>query len=162
VTNILQGRVTARSDKPVIVFAIGMRVNRLYAIHKWFRPTVNTFRMWWYMQHQRPKGYLSGYLFLYSRGAGMMQYWESFEALEAFSHDKSQPHLAAWRHLAMQSKHDQTFGYWHETYQIAPETSECIYGNMPQFGLAEAIGHLPIGKKAETARGRLNEASADS
>lgn len=152
---VFPGRYTARSDIPVTVFAIGMRINRLYAVHKWFWPTINTFRLWRHMQWQRPAGYLGGYLFVYWRGLGMLQYWKDFESLEAFSHDTQQPHMSAWLHLAMQTRSDKTFGYWHETYQVAPGTSEAIYGSMPQFGLAAAVGHVPINKATEAARERL-------
>ena len=152
---IFSGRYTAHTDDPVVVFAIGMRINRLWAIHRWLRPTLNTVRMWWHMQRRRPAGYLNGYLFVYQRGVGMMQYWQDFDTLEAFSRDDSQPHLAAWRQLAAQTRSDQTFGYWHETYQVASGTSEAIYGSMPRFGLAEATEHVPIVKPTEAARSRL-------
>ena len=59
------GRYTARADPGTVVFGIGMRVNRLWAVHRWLRPTINTARMWWYMQHDRPDGYLNGYLYVY-------------------------------------------------------------------------------------------------
>ena len=151
------GRYTARADPGTVVFGIGMRINRLWAVHRWLRPTINTVRMWWYMQHDRPEGYRTGYLYVYWRGVGMTQYWRDFESLEAFSRDNSQPHLAAWRQLAAQTKTDQTFGYWHETYQVTPGTYEAIYGSMPRFGLAAAGDHLPIEAATNTARTRLDD-----
>ena len=69
------GRYTARADPGTVVFGIGMRINRLWAVHRWLRPTINTVRMWWYMQHDRPEGYRNGYLYVYWRGVGMTQYW---------------------------------------------------------------------------------------
>ena len=107
------------------------------------------------MQHHKPHGYRTGYLYVYWRGVGMTQYWQDFASLEAFARDTTQPHLAAWRQLVTQTKHDQTFGYWHETYQIEPDRYEAIYGSMPRFGLAEAGEHLPIGASTEAARSRL-------
>ena len=153
------GRYTARSSPGTVVFGIGMRINRLWAVHRWLLPTINTVRMWWYMQHNRPDGYLNGYLYVYWRGVGMMQYWRDFESLEAFSHDNSQPHLAAWRQLAALTKTDQTFGYWHETYRIAPGSYEAIYGSMPRFGLAAAGQHIPIADATHAARSRLTDGS---
>jgi hypothetical protein len=41
------GRYTARADAGTAVFGIGMRINRLWAVHRWLRPTINTVRMWW-------------------------------------------------------------------------------------------------------------------
>lgn len=149
------GRYTARADPGTVVFGIGMRINRLWAVHRWLVPTINTARMWWYMQHVRPEGYRNGYLYVYWRGVGMTQYWRDFASLEAFSHDTSQPHLAAWRQLAAQTKTDRTFGYWHETYRIEPGSYEAIYGSMPRFGLAAAGDHVPIDTATHAARSRL-------
>ena len=155
--SIIDGRHQADLDGQVVVFPIGMKINRLWAVHRWLRPTVDTARMWWHLQRNRPQGYLGGYLFVYARGVGMMQYWRDFDALEAFSRDDSQPHLKAWRQLVHQTADDQTFGYWHETYVVDASTAETIYGSMPPFGLSEAVGHAPIGGRSETARGRLTD-----
>jgi hypothetical protein len=32
---IIKGRFTARMDEPFVVFAIGMRINNLFAVRKW-------------------------------------------------------------------------------------------------------------------------------
>lgn len=160
-STIFPGRYTASATQPLVLFAIGMRINRLHAIHRWLRPTINTVRLWRHMQWVRPKGYLGGYLYLYWRGVGMTQYWQDFDSLVAFSHDASQPHVAAWQQLAKLTRHDQTFGYWHETYLVAPGTSEAIYGSMPRFGLAAATAHVPVGARTDSAPARLHDAPSD-
>lgn len=152
---VFPGRYTAQANDGVTVFAIGMRINRIVAVHRWLRPTVNTVRLWWHIQHHHPPGYLHGYLYVYWRGVGMMQYWKDFESLETFSRETTRPHLAAWRQLATLTRHDQTFGYWHETYQVAPGAYEAIYGSMPRFGLAQAAEHRPMNAATEAARERL-------
>lgn len=153
--DVIPGRHRADLNGEVIVFPIGMKINRWWAIHRWARPFVNTVRMWWHMQRRRPDGYLGGYLFVYARGVGMMQYWSDFDSLEALARDDQQPHLQAWRHLVAQTRDDLTFGYWHETYVANAQTSETIYGSMRPFGLSEAVGATPIGASTETARERL-------
>jgi hypothetical protein len=60
-----------------------------------------------------------------------MQYCKGFDLLEAFAHDKNQPHLKSWQQLAVQTQLDRTFGYWHETHGIEPDKAEPIYGSMP-------------------------------
>ena len=85
----------------------------------------------------------------------MMQYWRDFDSLEAFAHDKHQPHLKSWRQLAAQTQSDRTFGYWHETYKIEPDKAEAIYGSMPIFGLAAASNHVALTANDNSARGRL-------
>lgn len=150
------GRFSARLEGPVTVFAIGMRVNRLWAVHRWWKPTINTLRMWRHVQAHGPDGYLGGYLYVYWRGVGMMQYWQDVDHLLAMAHDATQPHLSAWRQLVAQTGHDQTFGYWHETYSVVPGSVEAIYGSMPRFGLAAATTHEPIRAATESARSRLD------
>lgn len=149
------GRQTAVVDQPIVVFAIGMRINELWAVHRWLRPTIDTARMWWYLQRHGTTGYRSGYLFIYSRGVGMIQYWDDFDALEAFSHDRTQPHRAAWQRLAALTKTSGTFGYWHETYSITPGQAECIYGSMPAFGMAAAMRASAVEAASDNARIRL-------
>ena len=45
-------------------------------------------------------------------------------------------------------------GIWHETYLVEPGKFECVYGNMPRFGLAAAGDHVKL-------EGRLAAAAAD-
>lgn len=42
-----------------------------------------------------------------------------------------------------------------ETYQVDPDKYECVYGNMPKFGLGAALNHVPAVGNRETARLRL-------
>jgi hypothetical protein len=154
---IHRGRFCARIDGPFVVFTIGMRINRLLAIHRWPGPAWNTYRMVGHLANDPPAGYLGGELFFYWRGVGMIQYWRDFDALESFARDKTRPHFAAWRQLAAQTATDATFGYWHETYKVAADRYECIYGSMPRFGLARASNHREIAPASETARSRLDK-----
>ena len=153
---IFGGRFCARIEGPFVVFLIGMRINRLSAIHRWPKPAWNTYKMVGHMAKEPPDGYLGGELFFYWRGIGMIQYWRDFDALETFARDSDRPHLAAWRQLAAQTANDTTFGYWHETYKVAPDNYECIYGSMPGFGLANASKHVAIASRTETARDRID------
>ncbi len=154
---IFPGRFTAEIPGPFVVFAIGMRLNRMFAIHKWLKPGIDTFQMVRLLARNPPDGYLGGQLFLYWRGLAMLQYWRSFEQLEDFAKDRTLPHAAAWGNLLRQTQTDQTFGYWHETYQVQEGRYECIYGSMPKFGLARAAAHVQLNEKSDTARGRLDE-----
>jgi Monooxygenase af470-like len=150
------GRFCAAIDGAFVVFLIGMRVNRLWALHRWAKPAWNTYRMVRHLRAEPPKGYLGGELFLYPRGVGMFQYWRSFEELEGFAKDRQRPHAAAWAHLVRQTASDSTFGYWHETFSVRAGDYECIYGSMPRFGLARAANHVRVGAQSESARERLD------
>ena len=46
-------------------------------------------------------------------------------------------------------------GIFHETYLVQEGQYECLYNNMPRFGLAEAGAHVPATGRRETASRRL-------
>ena len=50
---------------------------------------------------------------------------------------------------------DGSVGIWHETYLIEPGKFECVYGNMPVFGLAAAGRHVKAEGRLAAARDRL-------
>jgi hypothetical protein len=89
------------------------------------------------------------------RGPVLIQYWRSFEDLEKFARDKSDPHLSAWRQFNKSIGSNGSVGIWHETYLVDPGKYEAVYGNMPVFGLASATKHVPAVGRRETARRRL-------
>ena len=68
----------------------------------------------------------------------IVQYWRSFEHLEAFATDRDDPHLEAWRQFWKRVGTSGRTGIWHETYLVRAGEYEAIYGNMPPFGLGKA------------------------
>lgn len=46
-------------------------------------------------------------------------------------------------------------GIWHETYKISRENYECVYVNMPEFGLGKVGTLIPALGKLATAKGRM-------
>ena len=91
----------------------------------------------------------------------MIQYWRSFEDLENFAKNPSDPHLEPWRRFNKAVGGDGTVGVWHETYRVEPGQHEAIYANMPEWGLAAATKHVPIGKQSQTARRRMQKQTAE-
>lgn len=151
----MPGRYTAASDEPVVVFLIGMRVNKLLAIRKWWSVAKAMPPMMKTLYEHPEKGFLGGRSCLNWRGVTMIQYWRSFEDLENFAKNTDDPHLEAWKKFNKAVGSDGTVGVWHETYQVLAGQYESVYANMPVFGLATATGHLPIGKQSQTARRRM-------
>ena len=47
-------------------------------------------------------------------------------------------------------------GIWHERYRVQPGNFECIYNNMPAFGLGKAMKLVPVQGPLDTAAGRMN------
>jgi hypothetical protein len=152
---IFPGRYTAQTDESFVVFLIGFRINNLLAFNKWI-PTARAMNPMLQALYEYPeKGFLSAETFFYWRGIALLQYWRSFDDLDRFARNPSDPHLAAWRAFNQAVGGDGSVGIWHETYQVQPGQYESIYGNMPLFGLAKATNHVKAIGRKETARRRM-------
>jgi hypothetical protein len=154
-TAVQPGRFTAQFDQPIVVFLIGMRINRLLAIHKWL-PVVREMGPMLSTLFQHPeKGLLHVETFLGWRSIHTLQYWRSFEDLERFARNREDPHAAAWQRFMRTIGDDGSVGIYHETYVIQPGSAESVYSNMPLFGLAAATTQVPASGSRAEARGRL-------
>lgn len=157
---VVPGRFTAQTDEPFVVFMIGMRINKLFAFRKWL-PTAMAMRPMLSTLFQYPeKGFLGAQFFFNLRGPVIIQYWRSFDDLERFARDKSEPHLSAWKRFNKSIGSDGSVGIWHETYLVDAGKYEAVYGNMPIVGLAAATQHVPAIGHRETARRRLGGTNA--
>jgi hypothetical protein len=152
---VFKGRFTANIEDSFVVFLIGMRINTLWAVHKWMPTVFAMVPMLQTLFRHPEKGFLGGQTFFYWRGIGVIQYWRSFEDLEKFARHPTEPHLAAWKRYNRSIGSDGSVGIWHETYLVPAKQYECVYGNMPIFGLALATNHVPATGNRETARLRL-------
>ncbi|WP_346293502.1 DUF4188 domain-containing protein [Sphaerothrix gracilis] len=154
---IYAGRYTAQIEGSFVVFLIGLRVNQFWAVHKWL-PVAQAMPPMLKTLSQKPeKGFLGAEQFFHfwPLTTLMLSYWRSFEALEKFARSKEDPHWRAWQDFMRRVGSDGSVGIWHETYLVEPGQYECIYGNMPQFGLAKAANHTAIAPKTQSARQRV-------
>ena len=103
---------------------------------------------------EHPEKGLLGYE---TAGFTVIQYWRSFEHLEAFAKDKDDPHLQAWRNYWARVGKSGHSGIWHETFLVRAGEYEAIYGNMPPRGLGKASNLVPLAA-AVGARQRLTAA----
>ena len=156
-TKVLPGRYTAQSDEPFVVFLIGMRINKLFAVRRWMRVAAAMPRMIAELKRDPKLGLLHAEFVLYWRGVAVLQYWRSFEQLHAYAHARDAKHLPAWAEFNRRIGGDGSVGIWHETYTVAPEQYECIYANMPRFGLARAAEHVTATGRLEQARSRIKQ-----
>jgi hypothetical protein len=152
---IIPGRFTARHEESFVVFLIGMRVNKFFAFRKWLMTVRAMTPMLRTLYAHPEKGFLGGHLSLSWRGVTSIQYWRSFEDLEKFARDRDDPHLESWRRFNKLIGTDGSVGIWHETFLVEASKYECVYNNMPIFGLAAATKHVPALGHRETARKRL-------
>jgi Domain of unknown function (DUF4188) len=156
-SRIFAGRFTADIEGPFVVFLIGMRVNRLWAVHQWLPVARAMGPMLDHLLAHKELGLLHAQPFLYWRGVALVQYWRSFEQLEHFARDPALNHLEPWKRFNRAVGASGSVGIWHETYLVEAGRYECVYGNMPAFGLAQAGRHLPARGSRETARRRLGQ-----
>ena len=154
-SKVFPGRYTAQIDGSFVVFIVGMRVNKLWAIHKWLPVARAMGPMVEQLLAHRELGLLHAQPCFYWRGAALVQYWRSFDHLEGFARDPSLTHLDTWKKFNQAVGADGSVGIWHESYLVPSGQYECVYGNMPRMGLAVAGAHLPARGAKETARRRL-------
>ncbi|GAA3400347.1 DUF4188 domain-containing protein [Paenibacillus hodogayensis] len=153
-SKVMPGRYTAQLDGPFVVFVIGMRINRLWAVHKWL-PVFKAMGPMLQELYRNPQlGFLEASYHLSWRGVTLIQYWKSFEQLEEYAR-KGATHLKAWRDFNQKVGTSGTVGIYHETYLIQEGQYESVYNNMPVYGLAKAGAHVPATGQRETASRRL-------
>jgi hypothetical protein len=149
------GRFTARIEGPFVVFLIGFRINRLFAVNKWL-PTAKAMGPMLAELYANPQlGFLGSFSSLYWPGVMVTQYWRSFDHLIDYAQSKTATHLPAWKAFNQNIGSDGTVGIWHETYQVAANQYECVYANMPRFGVALAGTHEPATGHLREARTRM-------
>jgi hypothetical protein len=147
-------RLTADVSGEIVVFLIGMRINRLWKIHKWLPVARAMPRMIRELAADPAAGYLGG-SFWFGLPTVSVQYWRSFEDLDRYAKDAARAHRPAWAafNRAIGSRGD--VGIWHETYRVRPGDIECVYNNMPPFGLGAATKLVPATGPRESAADRL-------
>ncbi len=151
------GRYFANVEGDFVVFLIGMRVNKLWAVRKWW-PVANAMpRMIKELQAQPTLGLLGGD-FWFGRTSISLQYWRSVEHLYAYAKDREAQHLPAWRDFNRLVGTGDEVGLWHETYLVSAGRFENIYVNMPAFGLGAVATLAPVAKGMQTAEARLRAA----
>lgn len=151
------GRHSAQIEGPFVVFLIGMRVNRLAAVARWWPVSMAMPRMLERLYAHPETGFLGGENFFRFGPitSVLISYWRSFEDLERFARSPDEPHLSAWRAFNQAVGGDGSVGIWHETYMVSEGQYESVYANMPVFGLASAGASIPATGRRETARRRL-------
>jgi hypothetical protein len=164
VASINKGRFSADAGADgKVLFLIGMRLNQLWRVWKWFPVAVAMPRMLFELQKDpslglvgKPRTFLSGRTIL------VWQYWESFEHLEAYSKSAAASHLPAWRSFNRRVRDNGSVGIFHETILLADDRVETVYGNMPTFGLAAVTGAVPARQRGQSAKARLTGAAAEA
>jgi hypothetical protein len=149
-------RLTADIEGDFVVFLIGMRVNKLWKIHKWLPVFTAMPKMLAELAKDPSSGFLGATQALISpRMPVVIQYWRSFEHLERYARSKDAVHYPAWVQFNKRIGSGGDVGIWHETYSVPAGAYECVYNNMPAFGLGKASALVPASGYRTSAAGRM-------
>ncbi len=149
---INDARMTAHIDGDFVVFLIGMRVNKLWKPHKWVPVFLAMPRMIKELQRDPSSGFLGATQF----GLVLVQYWRSFDQLEAYARSHDREHWPAWVGFNKRMAGSRgDVGIWHETYLVRAGEYEAIYSGMPPVGLGRVADLIPAAGRRETARDRV-------
>jgi hypothetical protein len=139
------GQYVADPDaEEVVVFVVGMRINRLRRVRSWWP-------VFWGMQRMlreldgADKGLLGAHKFAFGRLLVVVQYWRSPQELGAYAKESMMLHAPAWGAFNKNTAATGDVGIFHETYVVPRNGIETVYGNMTPFGLAAATRRVARG-----------------
>jgi hypothetical protein len=150
--SVIRHRMAAEIEGDFVVFLIGMRINKPWKLHKWLPVFLAMPRMLKELKARPESGFL-GAIF----GPNVIvQYWRSFEHLEAYARSRDSEHRPAWVAFNKRSGNSRSdVGIWHETYLVPAGSYEAVYSGMPPFGLGHAGRLVPAAGRRDSARGRI-------
>jgi hypothetical protein len=153
VAEIAGRRMTAEIEGDFVVFLIGATLNSKLHLLRSVADLGGRRGMKYmldYLVEHPEKGLLA-----YEMGfPTIVQYWRSFEHLEAFAKDKDDPHLEVWRNYWRRVGRSGRTGIWHETFLVRAGEYEAVYGNTRARGLGKAGRLVPVAESS-SARERL-------
>src|SRR5262249_43521485 len=151
-SKVIGSRMAAEMEGEFVVFLIGMRVNKPWKVHKWLPVFLAMPRMLKELDGHPESGFLGAIQSLNV----IVQYWRSFDALEAYARARDKEHWPAW--VAFNQRIGESrgdVGIWHETYRVRAGEYETVYSGMPPFGLGRAAKLVAASGQRDSARGRL-------
>ena len=154
-SEIIKERVCAEVDEDLVVFLIGMRINRIWKIWRWWPILRAMPRMLDELRAHPELGMLSARAHFGARNLWMLQYWKSAAHLQSYAHSANHVHLGAWQAFNQTVGSGGDVGIWHETYIVQKGHAESIYVSMPRFGLGLAGNIFAAKGQRATAAKRL-------
>lgn len=154
--SINTGRWTASIDGDFVVFLIGAQLGDPEQAGPAGDLLISMIDMLAELE-QDPSIGLLGYQVFGAIGGVIVQYWRSFDALEAYAKNPSAKHAPVWKAWNRLAEDELSgAGIWHETFQVSAGQYEAIYQNMPVMGLQKAGTPLTVSEARLTARQRLS------
>jgi hypothetical protein len=154
--SIVPRRMSAKIDGDFVVFLIGARLNHWWRLNdfKWVGDAMRA--MIEELQRQPESGFLGCESWVSWRPV-MIQYWRSSEHLIAYARKRDETHYPAWVRFNRELSQRASVGIWHETYLVPAGQYECVYNNMPAFGLGRVATAVEASGKQASAAGRLGQ-----
>lgn len=153
-SRVVPGRMTHQYDGELVVFHIGMQINRPWRVDQWFPAFMAMPRMLRELMSDPDSGLLGSHILLGAGGPYVVQYWSSIDKLYAYAAAPEQAHRPAWTAFNRRArKAAGAVGIWHETFLV--ERAESIYVSTRPMGLPGATRVVPIGSRHDRARARL-------
>jgi Domain of unknown function (DUF4188) len=153
---INSGRWTAALDGDFVVFLIGAELRDPEQAGPAADLLVAMIDMLVELEQDPTKGLL-GYQVFGALGGVIVQYWRSFEALEAYAKNPAAKHAPVWRAWNRLAEGELAgAGIWHETFQVSAGRYEAVYQNMPLTGLQKAGTPMTVTEARGSARQRLD------
>jgi hypothetical protein len=156
VAGIIEKRVCAHIEGDFVVFLIGMRVNKPWKVWKWWPVAQAMPRMLIELAKRPELGLLHARTLFTFPNVMVIQYWRSFDHLEAYAKARDHAHLPAWQAFNRSIASNGDVGIWHETYLVAAGAHESIYNNMPPIGLGAAGDLVDAIGARQAARARID------
>ena|SRR5215211_5647338 len=150
---VISARMTHDYEGELVVYLIGMRINKLWRPDLWLPTFLAMGLMLTELSKDKDSGLLGYRLTIGAGGPLVVQYWNSHEKLYRYAGDRNAAHRPAWAAFnRVARKAPGAVGVWHETYVV--ERAESIYSGMPVSGLAGATSAVPVARRGETTRDR--------
>jgi len=158
---VVQGRMTHHYDGELVVFHIGMQINRWWRPDLWLPAFAAMPRMLRELSLDPDSGFLGYELLLGGGGPYVVQYWSSIEKLYAYASAPAQEHRPAWTRFNQAArKAPGAVGIWHETFLV--ERAESIYVSTKPMGLPKATELVSVGRKHDRAQARFADGRTGS
>lgn len=151
---IRSGRKTIENNQDLVVFLIGARINKWWLLPLSLPILVKMRKM----QAELLADPESGLLGIQSLGSADVLYWRSTEDLLRYAGDRGREHQPAVKRFFQKIFRNEAVGIWHETYLVPRGNYECIYTNMPAFGLGKVLPAVDATGQLATATLRLADA----
>jgi hypothetical protein len=144
-------RMTVSRSRGLVVFLIGMRINRWWKIQRWLPVVLAMPRMLRELRARPDSGFIGGIA-----APGMLiQYWESMDALLAYAADRTGQHFPAWADFYKRVGKSGDVGIWHESFAVPAGSFETMYVSMPPTGLGRFSELVPARGHLSRARTRM-------